>query len=87
MKEKVIRFVTNRWFGFAAGQVIAMLYMWQEKSLGSVNAWIMGIITPMLFGAFAEVVRYVTTEDTYKWKNLLWWFAGAVIGVVAMLVV
>ena len=70
MKEKVIRFVTNRWFGFVAGLVIAMLYMWQEQSLGSVNAWI-----------------YVTTEDTYKWKNLLWWLAGAVIGVVAMLVV
>ena len=47
----------------------------------------MGIITPMLFGAFAEVVRHVTTEDTYKWKNLLWWLAGAVIGVAAMLVV
>lgn len=87
MKEKVIRFVTNRWFGFVAGLVIAMLYMWQEQSLGSVNAWIKGIITPMLFGAFAEVVRYVTTEDTHKWKNLLWWLAGAVIGVVAMLVV
>jgi len=53
MKEKVIRFVTDRWFGFVAGLVIAMLYMWQEQSLGSVNAWIMGIITPMLFGAFA----------------------------------
>lgn len=42
MKEKVIKFVTNRWFGFVTGLVIAMLYMWQEKSLGSVNAWIMG---------------------------------------------
>lgn len=39
MKEKVIRFVTNRWFGFVAGLVIAMLYMWQEQSLGSVNAY------------------------------------------------
>lgn len=28
MKEKVIKFVTNRWFGFVAGLVIAMLYMW-----------------------------------------------------------
>ena len=87
MKEKIKELLKNGWVGLVVAMVIAMLYMWQEQSLGSVNAWIMGIITPMLFGAFAEVVRYVTTEDTYKWKNLLWWLAGAVIGVVAMLMV
>lgn len=87
MKEKIKELLKNGWVGLVVAMVIAMLYMWQEQSLGSVNAWIMGIITPMLFGAFAEVVRHVTTEDTYKWKNLLWWLAGAVIGVVAMLVV
>lgn len=87
MKEKIKELLKNGWVGLVVAMVIAMLYMWQEQSLGSVNAWIMGIITPMLFGAFAEVVRHVTTEDTYKCKNLLWWLAGAVIGVVAMLVV
>lgn len=87
MKEKIKELLKNGWVGLVVAMVIAMLYMWQEQSLGSVNAWIMGIITPMLFGAFAEVVRHVTTEDTHKWKNLLWWLAGAVIGVVAMLVV
>lgn len=84
MKEKLVNFLASKWFGLIVGLVLTILAMWQEKSLGSVNAWIMGIITPLLFGAFAEVVRYVTTEDTYKWKNLLWWLAGAVIGVIIM---
>lgn len=88
MKEKIKELFKNGWIGIVVALVITILLMSEEKSLGDMtNAWLLGLAVSAIAGMLAEVFRYVSSGGKYQWKNLLWWLAGAVIGVVAMLVV
>lgn len=87
MKQKIINFVKSKWLGLVAGFVIALLSLLQELSLGSPNSWVLALAVPAIFGAFAEVVRFLATGGKYKWQNILMWVAGSVVAIIVTYVI
>ncbi|MEJ8769723.1 hypothetical protein [Prevotella sp. HCN-7019] len=84
MKEKVISFITSKWFSLIVGLVLTILVMWQEKSLGDmINSWALGLITSLLFGCLAECFRLVIMKK-FIWTNILYYLGGSIIGMIIM---
>lgn len=87
MKEKIVNFVTSKWFGVILGFILTVLAMLQEKLLGDMtNAWILGLAVSVIVGALAEVFRYIITDSKYDWKNILPYVGGSVIGMLIMFI-
>lgn len=87
MKEKIINFVTSKWFGVILGFILTVLAMLQEKLLGDMtNAWLLGLSVSVIVGALAEVFRFIICESKYNWKNILPYFGGSLVGMIIMFI-
>lgn len=86
MKEKIVKALTGKVFGFVAGLALAALAVLQEVLLGGAGfgAAVLGVCVALVFGALAEVFRYVMTGDGYEWRRVLPWFFGGVAGTAAV---
>jgi hypothetical protein len=69
------------------GAVLAALSMWQEKTLGSGNAWLLSVIIPIIGGLLCEVFNMVINQGKYNWLNVVSWIVGGIAGVLVMLII
>lgn len=83
MKEKILSFLTSKYFQCVVALLLAAVMTYQEIYLGNPEvAWTIGFIVPLAFGCLFEVFKLVTEVDTaYQWKNVLPWIVGGLAGV------
>lgn len=88
MKEKLLKVICSKWLGVVIGALIVIILMGEEKALGDMtNSWVLGLITSLLTGAFAELFRHKIAEEKYDWRSLLCYLVGGIIGMIIMFII
>jgi hypothetical protein len=65
--------------------VLSFLMILQEKTLGSSNVWLMGLIIAVATGLVLEVINMVNARTKFNWLNVLSAVAGGVIAIIIAL--
>lgn len=70
------------------GLILAVLAIWQERSLGTAeNAWVLAIIIDIISGAFVEGVCTLVLSRKFNVWNFASWVIGGIVGAGIMFLV
>lgn len=84
MSDKVIKILTNKWLHAAVSFVLTLLIVLQEVLISNpVTVWY-GLAFSLVFGVFAEFIRWIAQGDKYKVVNVLPWLGGGLLACLIM---
>lgn len=90
MKSVLTKLFSSKIFFAVIGLILAVLAIWQEKSLdndATNNAWILALLIDLISGAFIEGVCTLSIPRKYNFWNVASWLVGGLLGIVIMLFV
>lgn len=84
MKEKVVNFLTNKWFHLVLSMILTFLIVLQEIVLSNpITVWY-GLAFSAIFGLFYCFIYYIARKQ-FDWRKLIYWIIGGLIACIIAL--
>lgn len=87
MKDKIVKFITNKWVQGAISFILTFLIILQEVLLSNPICVWYGLIFSAVFGVVAEGIRMIIQGQKCNILNVLPWLIGGALACLIMMFV